>query len=94
MLMLFLQKLTHNTMKRNVAVSSLSQINPAEIALAFGGQQPPYESIHVAKRDVQPPPIIGEDILTNRKTGSQCPGSQSQTPITPSLWLLNNCSHV
>ena len=25
-------------MKRNVAVSSISQINPAEIALAFGGQ--------------------------------------------------------
>ena len=54
--MLFLQKLTHNTMKRNVDVSSLSQTNPAEIALAFGGQQPPYESIHVAKPDVQPPP--------------------------------------
>ena len=54
--MLFLQKLTHNTMKRNVAVSALSQIHPAEKALAFGGQQPPYKSIHVAKRDVQPPP--------------------------------------
>ena len=53
--MLFLQTLTNNTMKRSIAVSSLSQTNPAEIALAFGGQQPPYESIHVAKRDVQPP---------------------------------------
>ena len=28
------------------------------------------------------------------KTGSQCPGSQSQAPNTPSLWLLNSCSHV
>ena len=28
------------------------------------------------------------------KTGSQCPGSQSQTPNTPSLWLLNSCIHV
>ena len=28
------------------------------------------------------------------KTGSQCPGSQSQTPNTPSLWLLNTCIYV
>ena len=28
------------------------------------------------------------------KKGSQCPGSQSQAPNTPSLWLLSNWSHV
>ena len=28
------------------------------------------------------------------KTGSQCPGSQSQASNTPPLWLLNSCSHV
>ena len=28
------------------------------------------------------------------KTGSQCPGSQSQAQNTPSLWLLNSWSHV
>ena len=28
------------------------------------------------------------------KTVSQCPGSQSQAPNTPSLWLLNSWSHV
>ena len=28
------------------------------------------------------------------KTGSQCPGSQSQAPNAPSFWLLNSWSHV
>ena len=51
-----------------------------------------------------PPPKIGKQISTNRrnksadrffsKTGSRCPGSQSQAPNTPSFWLLCSWSHV
>ena len=51
-----------------------------------------------------PTPQIGEEIPRNRrnksadrffsKTGSQCPGSQSQAPNTPSFWLPCSWSHV
>ena len=34
----FLQRLTHNTLKNNVAISFLSQINATEIALLLGGR--------------------------------------------------------
>ena len=45
-----------------------------------------------------PPPKISEEIPTCGpilgKTGSQCPGSESQAPNTPSLWLLSSWSRV
>ena len=51
-----------------------------------------------------PAPQIDEEIPTNwrnksadrffSKTGSQCPGCQSQAPNTPSFWLLCGWSHV
>ena len=54
MLMLFLQKLTHSTMKRNVAVSSLAQINPAEITYDFSSCFfPKFKIMHFQNRDIK-----------------------------------------
>ena len=46
----------------------------------------------LAKKSQQIGKQIGGPIFG--KTGARCPGSQSQAPNTPSLWLLSSWSHV
>ena len=65
--------------------------------LEMGGKQ----RLVGLSRNPPPPAQIGEEIPTNRWTDfsakqapSECPGSQSQAPNTPSLWFLHSCSHV
>ena len=77
------------------------------VAVLKQGDRPPRRPCPFRLRvsEISPPPppksVKKSQQTTNKsadrffsKTGSQCPGSQSQAPNTPSFWLLNSWSHV